>query len=139
MLKTARRIAVPTAVGLALLIVSTGPAAAAAERYVEAAATLDGKWKALGSYYRDIDGTTNDQLCVRTYNSVAGASSYAAIKDAHTGEFYAWVFDTVATDGQPTCTPRRNFGLAGKDLVMIVEHENTAGHVDAKTTKPFTG
>ncbi|GAA1696608.1 hypothetical protein GCM10009745_48340 [Kribbella yunnanensis] len=138
-MKSTRRIAAPAAIALALLVVSTGPAAAAAEVYVEAAATLDGKWKALGTYYRNLDGTVNDQLCVRTYNSVAGAESYAAIKDAHTGEFYAWVFDTQATDGEPACTPRRDFRLAGKDLVLIVEHKNASGNLDARKTKPFTG
>ncbi|MFB6720540.1 hypothetical protein ACFCV3_10285 [Kribbella sp. NPDC056345] len=101
------------AIALALLVVSTGPAAAAAERYIDAAATLDGKWKSLGSYYRNLDGTTDDRLCVRTYNSMAGARSFAAIKDANTGEFYAWVFDNSALDGEPACTPRRDFRLTG--------------------------
>ncbi|WP_405064363.1 hypothetical protein OG474_22660 [Kribbella sp. NBC_01505] len=138
MVRTTRRIAVPAAVVTALLVVSAGPAAAAAEVYVEAPATLDGKWKALGSYARNIDGTTIDKVCVRTYNSVPGATSYAAIKDARSNEYYAWVFDTNATDGQPECE-RGNFRLAGKDLVLIVEHENASGHLDARTTKPFGG
>ena len=139
MLNAARRIAVPTAVGLALLVVSTGPAAAAADVYVEAVAKLDGKWKALGSYARNYEGTTRDRVCVRTYHSVAGATSFAAITDAHTGEYYAWVTDGKATDGTRECEPIV-VQLAGKDLVLIVEHRNKLNQVDARTrTEPFKG
>lgn len=48
-------------------------ASAAAVYYYDVVANLDGKWKAYGSYsWYDYNYS---RLCVRTYNSVAGAES----------------------------------------------------------------
>jgi hypothetical protein len=77
------------AMALALTgIVSVAPAAQAHSTRVDAVVVMNGEWKA----YAWVD-TGSGKLCVRAYNSPAGAQAYAVVSSARSGEVWGRVWD----------------------------------------------
>lgn len=122
--------------GLAALsvVATASPASAAAAYYHEVAAKLDGKWKALGTFYWY--DYSHSLLCVRTYNSVAGAKSYAELRSVDPAFGYGKVWDITPLDGRPGCIELTGTMLT-REVSLEVVHYNSAGVVDSAATDRF--
>lgn len=123
--------------GLAALsvIATASPASAAAVYYYDVVANLDGKWKAYSSYsWYDYNYS---RLCVRTYNSVAGAESYAELRSINPSEYgIGKVWDRNPLDGKADCIPLSGTSL-GREVTLDVVHYNAAGVLDSAGTDRF--